>query len=606
MNGISKLQGVNFLEDFININQLEFSGIYRMISSREEILYIGKAKNLKNRLSSYCHIDKLHARTKQMVSQIAHIEVLKTSNEQEALILEASLIKSLKPKYNILLKDDKSHPYIVIPKDHDFPMLKKFRGQKDVSKAIFYGPFASSWDVDKLLDILHSAFKLRNCSDSYFASRTRPCLQYQIKKCTAPCVGKILKDDYQQQLRNLDQFMSGKSNEIQKFLVEKMENHSLKLEYEKAAQVRDEINVINKIQSKNATFQNLASVDVAVYVQNNDIISIYIFFYRNGFSFGHKEFFPEHDENIDIGEAFAQFLLIYYKDRDNLPKQILVNKEPANVKLLEQIIGSKFSIPQKGSEKEVLDFALENANRALVQKLKNSSNHQKMIQEIGDLFAIKQLKLIEVYDNSHISGSHAIGAMVAASPQGLCKDKYRKYNIKDSSSGDDLAMMREVLRRRIKHLLDDEEQWPDLMIIDGGQNQLNVAIKVIEEMGVKERLRVISIAKGEFRNKGKETIFTDFGEVIKLENSDERMKYLQILRDEVHSFAIRTYRAKHIKSMTRSELINIPGVGAKKSKNLFSYFGSVKNIKNASLEDLAKVELIDYKTAEKIYHYFNS
>jgi excinuclease ABC subunit C len=606
MKNHSKSQGAKCLEQFITENQLDFPGIYRMINFKMEVLYIGKAKNLKNRLRSYCNVSKLHERTQQMVMQISHVEVLKTKNEQEALILEASLIKSLKPKYNILLKDDKSYPYIIVPKDHDFPPLKKFRGQKDVNKAIFYGPFASAKDVDMLLEILHSAFKLRNCSDSYFANRSRPCLQYQINKCSAPCVGKVTKDEYAQQLKMLDQFMNGKSKEIQKQLIKKMENYSSKLNYEKAAEVRDEINIISKMQAKNGAFQNLGSTDVVVYEQHQNMTAIYLFFFRNGFSFGHKEFFPEQDENISPNEAFTQFLMIYYKDRENIPAQILVNKEPADKMLLEQIIKSKILTPTKGPEKEVLDFALDNVNRSLVQRIKKSNTQQTMLENIGKLLGIKLIKLIEVYDNSHIFGSHATGAMIAVGEQGFCKDRYRKFNIRESHVGDDLAMMKEVLTRRIKKLLEGSENYPDLMIIDGGQTQLGIAIQVLSELGVKDRIRIISIAKGEFRNKGNETIFTDHGEVIKLENNDDRMKFLQILRDEVHGFAIRTYRAKHIKSMTRTELLNIPGIGQKKSKNLFSYFGSVENIKNASLDELSKVDLIDYKTAKKIFTYFNS
>lgn len=605
MQNHSKLQGVKYLEQFIQESELDFPGIYRMINSKMEVLYIGKAKNLRNRLKSYCNIVKLHERTQKMVMQIAHLEVLKTKNEQEALILEASLIKSLKPKYNILLKDDKSYPYIIVPKEHDFPPLKKFRGQKDVNKAMFYGPFASSGDVDMLLEILHGAFKIRNCSDSYFANRSRPCLQYQINKCSAPCVGKVTKDEYALQLKILDQFMSGKSKEIQKQLSLRMEKFSAMLQFEKAAQVRDEINVISKMQARNGAFQNLGSADVAVYEHHQNIIAIYLFFFRNGFSFGHKEFFPELDDNISPGEAFAQFLMIYYKDRENIPEQILVNIEPTDRNLLEQIINSKIKIPTKGHEKEVLDFAVDNANRSLTQRVKKSHTQKAMLENIEKLLGIEQIKLIEVYDNSHIFGSHAIGAMIAVGEQGFCKDRYRKFNIRESQSGDDLAMMREVLNRRLKNLLDSSESYPDLIIIDGGQTQLGVAMEVIEELGFKDKIRIISIAKGEFRNKGNETIFTDQGELIKLENNDERMKFLQILRDEVHGFAIRTYRAKHLKSMTKTELLGIPGIGAKRSKNLFSYFGSVENIKNATISDLSKVDLIDDKTAKKIYKYFN-
>ena len=601
--------GLSYIRNYIKDSSLDYSGIYRMLSASNDVLYIGKAKNLKNRLKSYMNFENLSVRIRSMILQVAKIEILITKSEHEALILEASLIKSLKPKYNILLKDDKSYPYILITKDHDFPQILKFRGKKVAGNGVYFGPFASSGDVDDSINILQRAFQIRNCSDSYFANRSRPCLQYQIKRCSAPCVQKVTKEQYSQQVKQAQNFMSGKNKDVQKKIIEAMEKYSEALEFEKAAGLRDQIHLLNKVQQKNIAFQNLHSTDLIAISRDFDIASIFIFFYRNGFSFGHKEFYPDAPADIETSQILSQFLMFYYKDREDLPKEIILNTPSDDQNIIEEIIKCKIKTPTDKYYAEIMEFASQNAHRALVEKLKHKKDNTAILKQIGDLVGSANIKLIEVYDNSHISGSNAIGAMIATGESGFIKNNYRTFNIKSNDKGDDLAMMEEVLGRRLEKLIHDAPQyieniWPDIIIVDGGKNQLNAAIKVSNKLELNGKIKLISIAKGEHRDKGNEIIYTDSGEVITLPNDDDRLKYLQILRDEVHRFAITTYRKKHIKKMTKSELMSIPGIGDKRRKILFNYFGSVENIKNASIEELLKADQIDTKTAEKIYTYF--
>ncbi len=604
------IESINYIHKFTQNNDLDFAGIYKMLDIKNKILYIGKAKNLKNRLKSYTILDGKQDRIVNMIMQIAKIEIIITNSEQEALLLEASLIKSIKPKYNILLKDDKSYPFIMIRKNHDFAQIQKHRGSKDI-KNIYFGPFASNQDVDNTITIIQKLFRLRNCSDSYFKNRTRPCLEYQLKRCSAPCMNFISKEEYQESIKQAELFIKGKNNLVQQELTKLMESYSNKLEFEKAANIRDQIQILNKVQNRNLGFSNDSSRDILSIHCLSNILALQLYIFRGGLSYGNKTIVIEHIEEEEIEETITRFLINHYSHSEDKPEEIITNFNFDSLKELEKIIHCKITNPKIGEKKEILNFAQNNTYLALKELIKKSNKNIEQLDKIANLLSLEKIYRIEAYDNSHIMGTSMVGGMICVTSNGFDKNEYRKFNIKNSSNGDDLAMMKEVLERRLlrlktEHPTYQKNIWPDLILIDGGKNQLAAALKVLKDLDLADRIKTIAIAKGEFRNKGDETIFTDTGEVIKLDNDSEEMKYIQIIRDEVHRYAISSHRKIRDKKMLSTVLTDIPGVGAKRRKLLMNYLGSVENIKNASVEQLCKIETINKDIAYKIRHFFGN
>nr|MBI1231010.1 excinuclease ABC subunit UvrC [Cytophagales bacterium] len=590
-------------------------GVYHMISANDEVLYVGKAKALKNRVSSYTNFDSLPIRIKRMVSMTRRMEFITTHTEADALILEASLIKKFKPRFNILLRDDKSFPYILIREDHDFPQIMKFRGSKK-TKGKYFGPFPSAGDVNRTIAILQRAFLLRNCSDHYFANRTRPCLQYHIKRCTAPCVGKVSKAQYAEQVEFASDFMEGRSRQVQKNLTKKMQNASENMDYELAAQYRDRIKALTSIQSKHEMNFDLGNCDVVALVQKDGVTCIQVFFYRSAHNLGSKSYFPRHHAEDDVSSILSAFLAQFYQTKP-IPHKIVLNHDLDESVLLaealEKRIGHRVDIkqPKRGKYRQALDFAEKNARNALDFHLAQSSTLQKMRDALCDLFDMEEApKRIEVYDNSHISGTNMVGAMIVEGEEGFQKNAYRKFNIKTAKESDDYGMMREVLTRRFKKTLENgqgigSENWPDLLLIDGGLGQLNACLEVLEDLGIKEHLTIVSIAKGEDRNAGREKFFMPEKNPFQLPVNDPVLHYLQRLRDEAHRFVVGAHQTRRQKSAQASPLDDVKGIGAKRKKALLLHFGSAKAVKAASIKDLMKVEGISQSIAEEIYSHFH-
>lgn len=589
------------IKSLINNSPLE-PGIYQMLDKDGIILYIGKAKVLRNRLKNYMG-NKLTGKTLLMVRQIANIEWVITKNESEALILESRLIRKHKPKYNVLLKDDKSFPYIIVRKDHDFPQVNKYRGKVNKEKNKYFGPFASAMEVNNALKFLQKNFQLRNCTDNYFSQRKRPCLQYQIGRCSAPCVGKISKKDYADSIKQAIMFLSGDSKKLQSKLAKEMEFYSKNMEYEKAADARDKIKNLSYIQLKNETVGGEAlDLDAIAISEKLGHLGVTISFYRKGQFFGQKTLFLE-GEAKSISEALSSFIGQFYQNT-NAPSEILLNIEIEDSELLEkalsQIQNSKVKIhtPIRGPKKSIIVDTIESGEKSLDTKIKNQSAKDEILEEIVALFDLDELpNRIEIYDNSHIMGSAAVGAMVVAGREGFIKNQYRIYNV-ENKIGDDYAMLAEVLTRRMKKIKEGKSEAADLMIIDGGKGQLSTAKKVMIKMELD--LNIVSMSKGVDRNAGKEIFHLLDGREFTLDKNTKPMKYLQILRDEAHNFAINSHRKKRGKNIYHSSLDKIPGIGQKKKKSLLNYFGGIEEVKNATLKDLMKVEGINKKIAEII------
>ncbi len=630
------------------------SGVYRMISDAGEVLYVGKAKSLKKRVASYTHFEKLPERLQRMVCLTAKMEFINTGSEADALLLEANLIKKYKPRFNILLRDDKSFPYIVLKQDHDFPQILKHRGAKTISGK-YFGPFPSAGDVNRVISALQRAFLLRDCSDSYFANRTRPCLQYHIKRCAAPCVGRVDKDAYAKNVVRASDFMQGKSRAVQDELTIAMNKASDKMDYESAALFRDRIAALTSIQAKHEMNSDIGEADVIAITQSEGISCIQIFFYRSGQNLGNKSYFPRHDKGEDGSAVIAAFIAQFYQNKSP-PKNIIVN-EIQDKNLLEEALSINIFIPKRGKYKQVIDFALNNAHEALKRHLSQSATRLKMRTRIMELFNMDDIpRRIEVYDNSHISGTNMVGAMIVEGEEGFLKKAYRKFNIKQAGKADDYAMMREVLSRRFRNGYESENS-PDLLLIDGGAGQLSACREVLEELGIldqmnnhtanygvsprchsdrpfgsggifgdsrsldfarddterckqrgiesKKRLTLVAIAKGADRNAGREKFFMAGREMFQLPINDPVLHYLQRLRDEAHRFAITTHRARRAKALISSPLDNIEGIGAKRKKALLLHFGSAKAIESVSIDELLKVEGISRSIAQKIYDYFH-
>ncbi len=585
-------------------------GVYRMLNEHLQIIYIGKAKNLKRRLSSYARKD-LRGKVNRMIWLTCYLEYSITSSEAEALLLEAQLIKKHQPKFNILLKDDKSFPYIKLRLDHDYPQLIKYRG-KNFTGGKFFGPFASAYQVDLTIAQLQKIFKLRPCSDSYFESRQRPCLQYQIGKCYGPCVGKISKENYTDLTKQVEAFLSGKTNELQENLASKMQILSDNMQFEEAAQIRDRIKALSYIQLKSGIVgADLKDADVIAVVKENNYYCIQAFLYRAGSSLGNKAYFPIHTEESNEAEVLSSFLGQFYQTRSPA-KEILLNHEIEGTEVIteaiKQLHGYKVSIliPKRGGKLKLLQNAEENAVLALKQHLKNSTKNYNTLKEVKHLFDLVEIpERIEVYDNSHIMGAFAVGGMIVATPFGFDKKEYRLYTIKQSEQnsgpivGDDYAMLRQVLTRRFLRLQKEPEKAPGLMIIDGGKGHMGIVKQVMEEYGI--TVPFVCMSKGVDRNAGREQFHIPGREVFTLDKGQNVMKYLQILRDEVHNYAIKGHRHKRSKAIKISSLDDIKGIGKKRKSALLNYFGSFQSIVEASAEDLTKAEGINKNLADNIY-----
>ncbi len=597
------------------------AGVYRMIDKNGKVLYVGKAKNLKKRLSNYADLKTLNRRISSMVGKTHDIEIITTKSEAEAFLLEANLIKHFQPKYNILLKDDKSFPYILIREEHEFNQITKHRGQKK-EKGKYYGPFASAKDVNSTISNLQKIFLIRPCSDSYFNARKRPCIQYDIKRCSAPCVGKISLVNYKELINKTNKFLQGRSEEVRKELIKDMDAASSEMKYEVAASIRDRIKALNSITTSQAiNLDSIGDADVIGMYREYGKSSIQLFFFRGGQNFGNKTFFPRHNEDDSDADILIAFLgRIYQKNPP--PKNIILPLELEDSKNLEhilsQIAGKKIQLskPKHGNKLEVLNIANENAKQSLIRKLKEELGKTQLLEKVKELFNLsKTPKRIEVYDNSHISGKHAVGAMIVAGLDGFDKNSYRKFNITGSNlqkvtGGDDYAMLRQVLTRRLKRIItskidESDDSWPDLLLIDGGQGHLTIANEVIVEFGLESKINYACIAKGVERNAGKENFFMKDKEPFTLPKDLPVMKYLQILRDEAHRYAITTHRQKRSKAIRTSILNEIPGIGPKRKKLLLEHFGSPDDVINATINDIIQIEGIDKKIAKIIYDYLH-
>lgn len=588
-------------------------GVYRMLNDKGEHLYIGKAKNLKARVSNYAQAGAVNARMQRMISQVAKMESTTTRSEAEALLLEANLIKKFQPRYNILLKDDKSFPYIFFSGDHDFPRISKHRGAKS-KKGKYFGPFVSAHAVNETLTLMQKAFLLRPCSDNIFKNRTRPCLQYQIKRCSAPCVNKISKDDYDDLVKQAHAFLSGKNQQVREHLVEQMQAYSLKMHYEKARVIRDRIRAITQVQQEqHANNLPLGNADILVVTRKENQACVLMMAVRSGRNYGNRSWFPARSESYSEAEILENFMGQFYQ-RQPPPHTILINTVIESAHILEEALamraGHKVELvsPLRGDKKKLVELAERNAREALQRHLTANASNVEQLAEIQKLFKLEDTpQRIEVYDNSHISGTHAVGAMIVAGPEGFIKNEYRKFNIKqpETKEGDDYGMMREVFMRRFKRMQESEDaKRPDLVLIDGGAGQLSTITQLFEELGV-DSVPYVAISKGPDRNAGREFFHLPGKEPFQLKENSPVLHYLQRLRDEAHRFAIGTHRAKRAKTMQASELDAVPSIGPKRKKALLQYFGSVRALASASEADMLKVEGISKSMAKILYGHFH-
>ncbi len=596
-------QGLENLLRFIKIAP-DAPGVYRMISEYNEVLYVGKAKNIKKRIVAYSHIDKLPVRLQQMVAQIDHMEFIIVENEARALLVENELIKKFKPRYNILLKDDKTFPHLMIDVASEFPSLKKYRGAR-TDKNKYFGPFASVLAVNSAVDVLQKAFLLRSCRDNVFKNRQRPCLMYQIKRCSAPCVGKISAADYRQLVEDAVRFLEGHNNKIQDELSQKMQEASQKQEYETAMVLRDRISALTNIQSRqNVEYAGIKSADVVALVRENNLVCIQIFFIRSGQNCGNVPYFPSQAEDADDKEILEAFMSSFYTTHIP-PKEIIVAEEMENKAFLEEALATKIKTYKKGNKAALIKMATENARASIARKVALMASVKNNLEDFRAVFGLSGVpQRIEIYDNSHNQGSFAIGAMVVATPDGFDKKSYRTFNIKNTAeTRDDFAMMQEVLQRRFAKMT--PENKPDVILLDGGRGQLNAVYESLKDFDL-SGIAIIAISKGPERNAGKEFYHMKDKESFALEFQSPLAFYMQNLRDEAHRFAIGTHRQKRAKSIYKSRVDEIEGIGNARKRDLLNYFGSAEEIAQAEVKDLQKVRGISKKTAEKIYKYFHN
>jgi len=609
-------------------------GVYRMIDARGDVLYVGKAKNVKKRVQAYARPTGLDTRIERMIAATRTLEFVVTRTETEALLLEANLIKRLRPRFNVVLRDDKSFPYILITSDHWAPQILKHRGAR-TRPGHYYGPFASVWAVNRTVNALQRAFLLRSCSDPFFESRTRPCLLYQIKRCSAPCTKEIDFPDYSALVREANDFLSGRSKTVKDELAGEMEKASAALDFERAAIYRDRLAALSAIQShQGVNPRGVEEADVFAVYQQGGFVCVEVFFFRTGQNWGNRAYFPKADKSLAAGEVLSAFLAQFYDDKPP-PRMILISHAIADHALLAQALttksGHKVEIvhPQRGEKKDLVEHALANAREALGRKLAETSSQRKLLNQLAETFTLPRVpRRIEVYDNSHIQGSNAVGAMIVAGAEGFRKNAYRKFNIRstDLAPGDDFAMMREVLTRRFKRLLaeaplspaadaadavlqgerdeeQDESPWPDLVLIDGGQGQLTAAREVLGALGVEVPL--VAIAKGPDRDAGRETFFLPGRDSFKLPPRDPVLYFVERLRDEAHRFAVGSHRARRKRDLREAGLQEIAGIGPIRKRALLHYFGTLKAIERASVTDLMQVDGISAETARRIYEFFH-
>ena len=588
-------------------------GVYRMLDHKDVILYVGKAKNLPNRLKSYVAEKNHIIRTARMLSQTFKLEITTTANESEALLLEANLIKKHKPKFNILLKDDKSFPFVFISNKDQWPQVTKHRGKKD-KEGFYFGPFASAGTANWTIKMLQKIFQLRVCDDSTFKNRKRPCMLYQIKRCSGPCVNYIDKKDYEKSVEHAIQFVSGKSRDIQKNLSEQMEEASEKLDFERASIFRDRIKSLNIIQSSQRINEaNLVDADVIAAYKESGKTCIQVFFYRSKQNWGNQAYFPKHDPDQDITEIMSSFLMQFYENK-NVPKLIIINSDIKDKKLIEETLSKKenntisINVAKKGIKAKVIAMAEKNAKESLNRKIYETNNNKNLFEGVSKKFDLKNnISLVEVYDNSHISGTNSVGVMITFGNEGFIKKRYRKFDIKTKGAEqDDFAMLKEVLTRRFKRAILEKGNYltfPDLILIDGGKGQYSSAKEVLDEFGLHD-LPMIAIAKGKMRNSGDETFFYK-GKSFKFEKNDPTLFFMQRLRDEAHRFAVNSHRAKRAKGITKSLLDQIDGIGSIRKRALLNHFGSARAVESASFDEIKSVEGVEEKVAKKIYNFFH-
>jgi excinuclease ABC subunit C len=614
-------------------------GVYRMLDAAGEVLYVGKAKSIRKRITAYARPTGHDSRIARMIAATASLEFVTTRTETEALLLEANLIKRLRPRFNVLMRDDKSFPYIVISRDHPAPQILKHRGAR-TRPGDYYGPFASVWAVNRTITALQRAFLIRSCSDAVYESRTRPCLLHQIKRCSAPCTGEITPAAYAELVREAREFLSGKSHAVKGLLADEMEKASHALDFERAAIYRDRLAALSAIQSQQGVnLRGVDDADVFAIHQAGGYNCVQVFFFRTGQNWGNRAYFPKADRGVPADEVLNAFIAQFYDDKP-CPHTILVSEELPERALLAEALSTKsghaieIARPKRGEKRDVVDHALANAREALGRKLAETSSQQALLKAFAELFGLPALpRRIEVYDNSHIQGSNAVGAMVVAGPEGFVKNQYRKFNIRSEeiTPGDDFGMMREVLERRFKRLMSEHPRgsppdaatladpiatasaailgdaatpWPDLVLIDGGQGQLAAARETLAQIGVTD-VPLVAIAKGKDRDAGRETFFMAGREPFRLPPRDPLLYFIERLRDEAHRFAIGSHRTRRKRDIREGGLQEIPGIGPTRKRALLNHFGTLKAIERASLADLAKVPGINADTARRIYDFFH-
>jgi excinuclease ABC subunit C len=624
----AKANGIDIIRDFAKALP-NAPGVYRMMNAAGDVLYVGKARSLKKRVTTYTQPAKLPIRIQRMVHETRAMEFVRTGSEVEALLLESNLIKRLKPRYNVSLRDDKSFPYIELTSSHQFPRLAKHRGSR--SDGTYYGPFASAGAVDRTIVALQRAFLIRSCADTVFSARSRPCLQYQIKRCTAPCVGLVSPTDYAQQIDEVKGFLAGDSRMVQASFVREMKESSDAMDFERAARFRDRIRALASIQAHlDINSADLGDADVIAAYQDGGQTCVQVFFFRGGRNYGNRPYFPSHDSSVVIEDVLAAFVAQFYEDKAPPPLVLLSHAVPEQDLIAEALAvraGRKIELatPQRGDKKRLIEHAQTNAREAHGRRMVESASQRELLRKVGEVFGLyAPPERIEVYDNSHIQGTHAVGAMIVAGPDGFIKNAYRKFNMKvPLTPGDDYAMMHEVLTRRLSRAVREDQgegenasesggaAWPDLMLIDGGQGQLQVALDVVAELSIAVPPVIVGIAKGPDRDAGREKFFMIDGEgkirpPFSLPINDPVLFFLQRLRDESHRFAIGAHRAKRQKAIGISLLDEIAGIGPSRKRALLHHFGSARAVGNAGIDDLLTVTGISKSVAQKIYDHFHS
>jgi excinuclease ABC subunit C len=599
-------------------------GVYRMLDTKGTVLYVGKAKNIAKRVASYTREHSHINRITRMIAATVTVEFISTATETEALLLEANLIKRFAPRFNVLLRDDKSFPYILITREHPAPQILKHRGARN-RPGDYYGPFAAAGAVNRTLTALERAFLLRSCSDAFYEARTRPCLLFQIKRCSAPCTGEIALADYVNLVDEARAFLSGKSLTVKETLAEEMEKAAAALDFERAAALRDRLEALSLIQSNQGVHpRSVDNADIFACYQQGGITCIEVFFIRNFQNWGDRAYYPRADRSLDASEVLDGFLPQFYESR-TAPASVLLSHEIEDLELLTEALSAKsdhrvdVTVPQRGEKRELVEHALLNARSALGRRLAESSSQAKLLKALAETFDLaRPLRRIEVYDNSHIQGSNAVGVMVVAGPEGFVKGQYRKFNIKSDqiARGDDFGMMREVLRRRFKRLKEESPRdetsankidplWPDLVILDGGLGQLSAAREVLAELEIEE-LPLLAVAKGQDRDAGRETFYMCGREPFRLRPRDPVLYFIERLRDEAHRFAVGSHRGRRKKNIASSGLQEIPGVGPTRKRALLRHFGTLSSVEGASIADLQKVPGISDATARAIYDFFHA